>query len=373
VAEVLKGGLWLCVDSGYAQLILSITMNQKLGFFKNPRSKKFFLRVFILLATFLIFYLDCLTGEELTFYIFYIPSIMLMAWYFGSRDGWLMVVLTGLLWVFAQWHVEHPGRFLLLIWNAAIRIATFSIICWMTLAIRLKEQKLEEASKELARSNHELETFAFKAAHDLQSPLATILGYTELLDEKYNSSADVESKDFTGRILKNIERMRIFIRSLLDYSRVMKIETTVPSVDLNKTILGVVDNLASLVKEKEAKITYDPLPEIAMNPGLAGLLFQNLIGNALKYCETKPCVHISGVLRGKEWIFSVKDNGIGIPPEDLKRVFIMFEKLTTRKQYSGSGIGLATCQKIVERYHGRIWVDSQPGQGSTFFFTFPAA
>ena len=110
-----------------------------------------------------------------------------------------------------------------------------------------------------------------------------------------------------------------------------------------------------------------------MNPGLAGLLFQNLIGNALKYCETKPCVHISGVLRGKEWIFSVKDNGIGIPPEDLKRVFIMFEKLTTRKQYSGSGIGLATCQKIVERYHGRIWVDSQPGQGSTFFFTFPAA
>jgi signal transduction histidine kinase len=148
----------------------------------------------------------------------------------------------------------------------------------------------------------------------------------------------------------------------------------------------VIEDFHFVILEKKAEITCDPLPTLPMNAGLAGLLFQNLIGNAMKYCEKEPRIHISAVRQGKEWIFSVKDNGIGIPEESRERIFIMFEKLPTKRQYPGSGIGLATCQKIVERYGGRIWVESPPkdgsvqggaaeklGKGATFFFTLPAS
>ena len=165
--------------------------------------------------------------------------------------------------------------------------------------------------------------------------------------------------------------MSAFIRALLEYARLAP--KTVPSVpvDLGKTVKEALEDLHVYIIEKKAEILVDPLPTVRIQPGLAGLLFQNLIGNALKYCEKQPRIHVSAVRRGKEWLFSVQDNGIGVPEESRERIFIMFEKLPTKHQYPGSGIGLATCQKIVERYGGRIWVESQPGEGSTFFFTLP--
>jgi len=159
----------------------------------------------------------------------------------------------------------------------------------------------------------------------------------------------------------------------LDYAKVSEGEKKMSPVDFSKVVSEVTENLKATITEKKAEVAVDPLPVLAINPGLIGILFQNLIGNALKYCENVPRIHVSAVRRGQEWIFRIQDNGIGIPEESRERVFVMFEKLPTNRQYPGSGIGLATCQKIVERYGGHIWVESKPGEGSTFFFTLPSS
>jgi light-regulated signal transduction histidine kinase (bacteriophytochrome) len=325
-----------------------------------------------LCATFLVFYLDVVTGEEFTFYIFYIPSIMILTWYWGNRAGWLMVILSSLMWFFAQWNMTF------LFWNFNVRLLTFAVVCGMTGVIRNKEKQLRIKSEELVRSNGELEMFAAKAAHDLQSPLATILGFAEILKEKYQGSGDETTKDFMNRIISTVNRMSVFIRALLNYANVKKPEIATPPLALEQVVKEAIGGLHFLMLQTKAEVTCGPMPVLSINQGLAGLLFQNLIGNAIKYCEKEPRVHISAVRKGKEWLFSVQDNGIGIPEEFRERIFVMFEKLTTRQKYPGSGIGLATCQKIVERYGGRIWVESLPlgtagdDIGSIFFFTLPA-
>jgi light-regulated signal transduction histidine kinase (bacteriophytochrome) len=328
--------------------------------------------VLLLLLTLLVFYLDLITGEKVTFYAFYIPSIMLMAWFFGRTAGWLMVALVMIMWIIAQWRMRELDGHFIYFWNVVVRLITFSVVCALTFGIRIRQEQLEAKSRELARSNRELEQFAAKAAHDLQSPLATILGYSELIREKHQKTGDEETKGFADHVIQGVKRMSGFIKALLNYSIVSKPDIPVVPVDLDKIVKEVVEDLHFRIVEKKAVITSDPMPQVAINAGLAGLLFQNLIGNAMKYCEQEPRIQVSAVRRGKEWLFSIKDNGIGIPEESRERVFIMFEKLATRQKYPGSGIGLATCQKIVERYGGRIWVESKVGEGSTFFFTLPA-
>ena len=166
--------------------------------------------------------------------------------------------------------------------------------------------------------------------------------------------------------------MTVLIKELLDYATAGKREINIAPLDLGKVLKETLETLSAEVEEKKAEVLVAPLPTLAIQPELARVLFQNLIDNALKYCERQPRIHVSAVRQGSKWLFSVRDNGIGIPAGDLKRIFIMFEKSPTQQRYPGSGIGLATSQKIVMNYGGRIWVKSQPGEGSTFFFTLPA-
>jgi light-regulated signal transduction histidine kinase (bacteriophytochrome) len=312
----------------------------------------------------------------------------------GGRPGFLVTILIALLWSFAQGYEGYAADRRTFFLDGAVHLFVFVLIYRLIYWVHQGAMLLEKQSKELVRSNEELEFFAERAAHDLQAPLATILGFTELLKEKYQDSEDAATKDFTERIINNVKRMSVFIKALLNYANVKKPEISTPSVELEKVVKEVIEAFRFLILEKKAEVICDPLPVIQIDPGLAGLLFQNLIGNAMKYCEKEPRIHISSARRGKEWLFSIQDNGIGIPAGSRERVFGMFEKLETRKKYPGSGIGLATCQKIVERYGGRIWVESppkdarlpsfgqgsvqgsaaeNPGEGSTFFFTLPAA
>ena len=371
----------MCVDSLGLKFILStMQIISSKNLLKKSKAQEFLEGLLILFATLLVFNLDVITGDKVAFYIFYIPSIMVVTWYWGSRPGWLMVVLSSILWSIAQKNL--PFLFL----NGLVRAATFAVVCVMTDIIRYKEEKLQKISNELTRSNRELELFAAKAAHDLQSPLATILGFAELLRDKYQDSGDETTKDFTERIITTANRMIVFIKALLSYANVQKPKAPQLPSKLERVVQEVIGDFHFLILQKKAEVTCDPLPVLSIDPGLAGLLFQNLINNAMKYCEKEPRVHISAVRKGKEWLFSIQDNGIGVPEALRERIFFMFEKLATRQKYPGSGIGLATCQKIVERYGGRIWVESSPGSaadvqdgaagksgaGSTFFFTLPA-
>jgi light-regulated signal transduction histidine kinase (bacteriophytochrome) len=323
----------------------------------------------ILALAFLAFYLDIITQREITFDICYFPAIMLMVWFFGNRAGYLMASITALLWFMAQRPVEYIGGVHAVILDAIFHWVAFLLVSKMTARVRDQSLELKAKTKELARSNLELEQFASKAAHDLQSPLVSILGFGELLQRKFKGPGNEETNDFIEHVLKSGRRMSAFIKALLEYSKVLKPEEALTLVDLNGTLTDVLASLQFTILEKKAQVTFDPLPQIRINPGLAGLLFQN----AMKYCEKEPRIHICAVKKGKEWIFSIRDNGIGIPEESRERIFIMFEKLVTHQKYPGSGIGLSTCQKIVERSGGRIWVESKLGEGSTFFFSLPAS
>ncbi len=235
------------------------------------------------------------------------------------------------------------------------------------------EELLQQKARELARSNAELEQFAYLVSHDLQEPLHVAAGFLQLLARRYQDTLDAKAKEFIERALDSLCRLEQKIRDILEYSRVTTRGREFERVDANAVLKQVLDDLSLTIKEKKAKVTYDPLPVVMADPSQLGRVFQNLIGNALKFCGNKPPrVHIGAKRADGEWQFFVQDQGIGIDPRHHERIFLMFERLHPPGEYPGTGIGLAICKKIVERHGGRIWVESQPGRGSTFYFTLPA-
>jgi signal transduction histidine kinase len=233
------------------------------------------------------------------------------------------------------------------------------------------QEELAQANAELRRSNQELEQFAYVASHDLQEPLRKVTNYTELLAKRYAGSIDARADKYIAYIVDGTTRMQGLIKDLLTYSRVTREVDVVPT-DVTAILRETLSTLEMMVRDTQAQITWSTLPTIQANPLQIGQLLQNLIGNALKFRSTAPPrVHIAAEVDTYTWRFSVQDNGIGIDPQYTERIFGVFQRLHTRAEYPGTGIGLAICQKIVERHGGRIWVESIPGQGTTFYFTLP--
>ncbi|MDJ1182504.1 ATP-binding protein [Roseofilum casamattae] len=232
--------------------------------------------------------------------------------------------------------------------------------------------ELSRLTQELERSNEELEKFAYIASHDLQEPLNLIASYVELLEMRYESLFDRDGKEFMGFVLEGVSHMQALIDDLLVYSRVGRNEQLFERVDLQASFDRTVSNLQLRISEIGATISHDPLPTISGDSVQLTQLLQNLISNGLKFhSDRPPQIHVGVRLEGQEWLLSVEDNGIGIEPEMSDRIFTIFQRLHTREEYPGTGIGLAICKKIVEFHGGRIWVVSQVGRGSTFYFTLP--
>ncbi|MGR3219208.1 MAG: PAS domain-containing sensor histidine kinase, partial [Candidatus Anammoxibacter sp.] len=233
------------------------------------------------------------------------------------------------------------------------------------------EKLLKKHTDDLARSNEELEQFAYIASHDLQEPLRMITSYLQLLENRYKGKLDKDADDFIGFAVDGAARMQTLINDILTYSHVGRDLEDFTSVDCNVILEQVITTLQTTIKEKNAAIIYDPLPTVIADELLMNQLFQNLISNALKFCKSSPQIKIDAILSDEDFLFSVSDNGIGIAPECINRVFLMFQRLHTKAEYRGTGIGLPICKKIVERHGGRIWIESKPGQGSKFCFTIP--
>jgi signal transduction histidine kinase len=235
------------------------------------------------------------------------------------------------------------------------------------------QESLAQKVEELARSNADLEQFAYVASHDLQEPLRMVSAYTQLLAERYRGKLDDQADKYIHYAVDGATRMQSLIHDLLAFSRVGRQETAVASTDCNELVECAMENLRAAILESGAVVTPGPLPLLLANGSQLQQVFQNLIGNAIKFRRAQaPVIQISAEKLGTEWLFSVADNGIGISAEHAESVFVIFNRLHTRTEYAGNGIGLAICRKIVERHGGKIQAVPHEGGGTIFNFTLPA-
>jgi signal transduction histidine kinase len=235
------------------------------------------------------------------------------------------------------------------------------------------QEQLSRTSANLQRSNTELQQFAYVASHDLFEPLRMITSYLQLLSQRCAGKLDEQGTEFIAYAIDGAKRMDALIRDLLAYSRVEVSHTSLTPTDLDRVFNAAVANLKVAIEESGAVITHDPLPLVRADVVQLTQVFQNLVGNAIKFRgSAAPRINVTAQRSNAEWLFAVRDNGIGIEPKNFERIFVIFQRLHTRDEYAGTGMGLAICKKIIERHGGRIWVESTPGRGSTFFFTLPA-
>ena len=253
--------------------------------------------------------------------------------------------------------------------SAGIVVGASKIVRDIT-ARKKAEQSLARQAEELARSNVELARFAYIASHDLQEPLRTVQSFAQLLERDCDGKLPSSAQESLGFITDAVQRMRTLINDLLAYSRVGSQGAAFGPADCKEICASLLENLKVSIESSQAEITVEPLPVVIGDATQLGQVFQNLLGNAIKFRGKRtPRIHVSAREAASEWVFSVTDNGIGIAPEYFERIFIIFQRLHTIEEYSGTGIGLAICKKIAERHGGRIWVESIVGEGSTFHFS----
>jgi len=224
----------------------------------------------------------------------------------------------------------------------------------------------------LTRSNKDLELFAYVASHDLREPLRKVKSFSELLVNGYQDQLDETAQRYINFMMSGVLRMESLIQDLLTYSRLDEDTKMLETVDLSVIVKTVLGDLQIAIDEQQAIITTTELPTVTANPIAMQQLFLNLIGNAIKFrSQAPPHIHLAVQQQAQQWLISIQDNGIGMVPEYKERIFVLFQRLHNSADYTGTGIGLALCRKIIENYGGQIWVDSEVGQGSTFYFTIP--
>jgi PAS domain S-box-containing protein len=260
-----------------------------------------------------------------------------------------------------RWHLSRAH---------AMREPNGAISMWIGSDTDIHEQK--EKEEELRRLNDDLQQFAYSASHDLQEPIRNVAVYSEVVAAQYHDLLDDDGRQYLGFLVEGGRRLATLINDLLAYTRAGVIEGAITSVDSSVVLKHTLSSLAEAIRETDATVTSDSLPEVYMAEAHLQQVLQNLLSNALKYRnEDPPQIHLSAVNLGAAWRFSVQDNGIGIDPQYKEKIFGVFKRLHRDQKYPGTGIGLAISHRVVERYGGRIWVESEPGKGATFFFTIP--
>ena len=278
----------------------------------------------------------------------------------------------GVMEFFSRAVRERDERVLEIAQTAGIQIGQFIARLQAEAAVHEANDELERQAQELMRSNAELQQFAYVASHDLQEPLRMISSYTQLLQRRYGERFEPEAKEFMEFVVDGATRMKQLIEDILAYSRVGTRTREFKSVQCDAALGKALVNLRGSIEAKAATVTSDPLPALRGDEVQLVQLFQNLIGNALKFKgEGAPRIHVSAAERQDAWEIAVRDNGIGIDPQYFERIFMVFQRLHSKGEYPGTGIGLAICKKVVDRHGGRIRVESKPGEGSTFYFTLP--
>jgi PAS domain S-box-containing protein len=295
----------------------------------------------------------------------------------GLRSAFAFPILVGgefygVMELFARTVRPREERVLEIAQTAGIQIGQFIARLQAEAALREANDELERQARELMRSNAELQQFAYVASHDLQEPLRMISSYTQLLLRRYGDRFDQEAREFMDYVIDGATRMKQLIEDILVYSRVGTRTREFRKVSAETALTKALTNLRASIEDAGAAVTHDALPEVQADEVQLVQLFQNLIGNALKFKGAEaPRIHVDATATSDAWEFAVRDNGLGIEPQYFERIFMVFQRLHSKGEYPGTGIGLAICKKVVDRHGGRIHVESRPGEGSTFHFTLP--
>ncbi len=347
------------------------------------------------ISIFAIGWADYETGLEMSFSIFYMFPVIIITWVANMWTGVLASLISAFIWGTADRLGGHYHSYEWIpYWNSLVRLGFYLIVTFMLSRLKtgyedrirlikdledtlhklnVSRNELEGKAKELVRSNAELELFASAAAHDLREPLIVIGGYVRRLHKKYKDVLDADAGQLVDTITDGVSRMEMLINGLLSYARIESKGKGFVWVSGEKILDCAINNLGHSIEESKAVITRQPIADLMVDEVQLSQVFQNLIGNAIKFRGDKPPeIHVSAELKNDEWIFAVSDSGIGISPKNFEKIFGIFKRVHSKTEYPGCGIGLALCKKIVERHGGRIWVESDTGEGSVFYFTIPA-
>lgn len=342
--------------------------------YQENKIKIIIILILLIFSYFLIYYFGIVLKTSIILsHFFYFPLILACLWW--KKKGLIVPIFLAVSLVtfpfFFGSNISNPdtiNNFL----RGILLVIVGLVVAFLSEQIFRKEIDLKHVMADLKRSNEELQQFAYIASHDLQEPLRAIISFSRLLEDQYKNRLDKNGKEFIYFISEGADRMKILIKDLLAYSRISTYAKPPKITNLEKILKNVLFNLQESIKENGVIITYDELPNLIIDHAQILQLFQNLISNAIKFQREKPPkIHISAKKIEKEWLFSIKDNGIGIDPKYFARIFNIFQRLHTRDEYPGSGIGLAVCKRIVQRYGGQIWLKSELGKGSIFLFTIP--
>ena len=339
------------------------------------------------LGELIVFVLIAGPGLTLLYAGYRLPQFDVRAEFYSTVATWclgglgVMVALLGFYSLQPGEVVDEPSTVLILTGLAAVAGLAAGVhnAQARTRATELEEtvEQLERANEQLGASNERLEQFAYAASHDLQEPLRMVSSYLRLVENRYAADLDEEAREFIGFAVDGADRMRAMVDSLLEYSRITTRGEAIEPTDANVVVRDVLDDLQLRIEETDATVTSDELPTVSADANQLAQVFRNLVSNALKYSgDDAPRVHVSAERTDAAWQFSVADEGVGIDPEYQDRIFTVFEQFhaeEVERDHGAGGIGLALCERIVERHGGDIWVDSNPGEGSTFYFTIPFA
>jgi light-regulated signal transduction histidine kinase (bacteriophytochrome) len=342
--------------------------------FQDERIRILIILILIIISFVLIYYFEIILEVSILIALFfYLPSVLACIWW--NKKG--IIVPSFLSIALIIFHlVQDSNVFTLVNINNILRAVSLiivgTVVALLSEQLSKREEKLNEIIGDLRRSNEDLQQFAYVASHDLQEPLRAIISFSQLLEEKYQDKLEKDGKEYLYFITDGASKMNNLIKDLLLYSRITTHAQAPTYNDLEVILKDALFNLHEAIKESNAIITYDKLPTLKVDKTQFLQLFQNYISNAIKFRrDIPPKIHIGVKLVNNEWIFSIEDNGIGIESKYFDRLYNIFYRLHTKEEYPGTGIGLPICKKIVQRYGGNVWVESEVGKGSTFYFSIP--
>ncbi len=319
-------------------------------------------------------FLDWLTGYELDFLLFYFLPITLGAWFLGFSASLTLAFACAIAWAGADVLSGHEyPSYLYVVWNSLIHLVSFLAIGWSVYKIRNLLDRVRERTIELEFANRELEAFSYSVSHDLKGPLRAIEGFCRMLVTKHSAKLDTEGIRLLSVVCTNTKRMDDLINDLLAFSRLGQQQISKSIIDLSVLAKQVLQQFLDQAPERDLRLIVHDLPPALADPTLLSQVMVNLLANAVKYTRPKETavIELGGHIEGSETVYYIKDNGIGFDERYTQKIFGTFERLHSADEYEGTGIGLAIVKRIIERHGGRVWAKSEPGRGSTFYFSIP--